>query len=430
MASIPKDPTFDSSLAVMRDGFRFIQNRCQRYQSDIFETRLMFQKTICIHGEEAAALFYDPELFKRKGAIPKRVQKTLLGQKGVQTLDDAAHRHRKELFMSVMTRESIQDLMQLMAHHWQLYTAKWENIHSLILFDEVQDLLCRSACAWVGVPLREEEVRNRAYDFTAMVDAFGAVGPRHWRGRLARQRGNTWIKGLVEQMRRGELNPADTSIAHRIAWHRNLDGNLLDAKVAAVEIINLIRPIVAIAYYVAFAAHAMEHHPEVMHELQHGDPQYREWFVQEVRRFYPFAPFLGARVRNEFDWRGYHFKKNTLVLLDVYGTHRDPRIWTDGEAFRPERFRDWNGSPFNFIPQGGGDFLSGHRCAGEWVTIEALKLAVEVLTTRIRYQVPEQNMSFSLARLPTKPKSGIVIRKVSRMPADNSAPARPRVTTG
>lgn len=431
MANIPKDPNLESSLALLRDGYSFIQKRCQRYQSDIFETRVMLQKTVCIHGEEAASLFYDQEKFKRKGAVPKRVQKTLFGQKGVQTLDDGAHRHRKELFMSVMNRESIQHLMHLMDEHWKIYTAKWENIDSLILFDEVQELICRAACAWTGVPLQEAEVRNRAYDFTAMVDAFGAVGPRHWRGKLARQRGNNWIMGIIEQIRNGELRPAENTAAFRIAWHRDLKGELLPKKIAAVELINLIRPTVAIAYYVAFAAHAMEKHPASMEKLQAGDATYREWFVQEVRRYYPFAPFLGAKVRKDFEWQGYHFKKGRLVLLDVYGTLRDPRIWENPEAFWPERFQHWNGSPFNLIPQGGGDYLGGHRCAGEWVTIEAMKLAVENLSTRIRYQVPKQDMSFSLTRLPTKPRSGIVIRQVKRVStkAASANPVKPSLTS-
>ena len=262
-----------------------------------------------------------------------------------------------------------------------------------------------------------------------MVDAFGAVGPRHWRGRLARQRGNSWMMRIVEQIRNGELHPSEDSAAYRMAWHRDLNGQLLDKKIVAVEIINIIRPIVAISYYVAFAAHAMEEYPQSMHALQGGNPAYREWFVHEVRRFYPFAPFLGAKARKDFSWRGYQFKKNRLVLLDVYGTLRDPRIWENAEAFWPERFQHWNGSPYNFIPQGGGDYLTGHRCAGEWVTIETLKIAVEFLSTRIRYQVPEQDMSFCLARLPTKPKSGIVIRQVSRIHAGSPSHASSRATS-
>ena len=48
-------------------------------------------------------------------------------------------------------------------------------------FDEAKKVLCRAACEWAGVPLKDSEVKERAEDFTDMVDAFGAVGPRHWK---------------------------------------------------------------------------------------------------------------------------------------------------------------------------------------------------------------------------------------------------------
>lgn len=38
----------------------------------------------CLKGPEAAALFYDPERFKREGAMPSPIRKTLLGEGGVQ----------------------------------------------------------------------------------------------------------------------------------------------------------------------------------------------------------------------------------------------------------------------------------------------------------------------------------------------------------
>lgn len=87
-------------------------------------------------------------------------------------------------------------------------------------------------------------------------------------------------------------------------------------------------------------------------KLQDGNDSYLKLFVQEVRRFYPFFPFVGGCVQNEFDWRGRHFAKGTWVLLNLYGTNCDPRIWGDPEVFRPERFLRWAGSAFNFIPSG------------------------------------------------------------------------------
>ncbi|MEZ4617628.1 MAG: hypothetical protein R2867_19235 [Caldilineaceae bacterium] len=103
MKSIPQDETFDSTLALLREGYLFISNRCRRYGSDLFVTRLMLQKTICLQGEEAARLFYDPARFERADAMPDRIKQTLFGYGGVQGLDDAAHRHRKAMLMSLMT---------------------------------------------------------------------------------------------------------------------------------------------------------------------------------------------------------------------------------------------------------------------------------------------------------------------------------------
>jgi fatty-acid peroxygenase len=61
-------------------------------------------------GEEAAKVFYDNNYFKRKDVAPKRVQKTLTGQNGVQGLDGDAHRNRKQMFLSIMTPENMKTL--------------------------------------------------------------------------------------------------------------------------------------------------------------------------------------------------------------------------------------------------------------------------------------------------------------------------------
>ncbi|WP_369693600.1 cytochrome P450 [Lentibacillus sp. CBA3610] len=130
--------------------------------------------------------------------------------------------------------------------------------------------------------------------------------------------------------------------------------------------------------------------------------------------YYPFGPFLGARVRDNFEWGGHQFKKGTLVLLDVYGANHDPDLWDNPSEFRPERFKEWEGSPFDFIPQGGGDHDMGHRCAGEWVTIDVMKVSLEFLAKYMDYQMPKQNLNFSMARIPSLPKSRFMINSVTR----------------
>ena len=414
MSQIPQDRSLDSTIALAFDGYKFISQRCQRYQTDIFQTRLLLEKTICFQGEEAAKVFYDTEKFTRKKAAPERIKKTLFGQNGVQGMDGEAHRHRKQMFMSLMSDEGISRLADLTEQQWRAYADKWEQMKEVVLFKEAQAVLCRAVCAWTGVPLPESAVEQRTNDLAAMIDSSGAVGPRHWQGRRSRQRAEKWIAEIIEKVRNHQLEIPEDSAISVVAWHRDLDDKLLDKQIAAVELINILRPTVAIARYITFSALALYEHPECRQELTNND-QYYEWFVQEVRRFYPFFPFAAARVRQGFDWQGYHFPQGEKVLLDLYGTNHDPQIWENPETFSPERFRHWDGSRFKLIPQGGGDYYTNHRCPGEWITIKLMKVTLNFLCQSLEYSVPKQNLKISLSKIPTIPKSGFVISNVKQI---------------
>lgn len=409
---VPREKTIDNTFKVLSEGYMYIPNRCQRFQSNIFKTRLLGQKVICISGEEAARIFYDTEKFQRKGATPKRVQESLFGKNGVQTMDGAKHQHRKQLFMSLMTKERLQWLTKITEKHWQLATKEWRNRTGIVLFYEARKIMARISCEWAGVPLKESEVSKRANDLGDMIDAFGAVGPRHWAGRLARNRSERWIRSIIEKVRTGKLDIPEESALYRMAWHRDLNGKLLDSQIATVELINIVRPIVAIAIYVTFGAVALHDYPETREKLRADEGNYSQWFVQEVRRFYPFVPFLGAKVKRDFIWQRCNFKKGTLVVLDFYGMSHDPQLWEYPDEFCPERFKNWQGNPFDFIPQGGGDYYKGHRCAGEWVTIEVMRTSLEFLTQKLNYQVPEQDLNIGTVRMPSLPKSRFVINNI------------------
>lgn len=410
MPQIPSDGSLESTLALGRDPYGFISKRCRRLGSDLFQTRIQLHKTICMTGPAAAELFYDEERFIRAGAAPARMRKTLLGQRGVQTLDGAAHRHRKQMFMSLMTPGRIEQLGELTDACWRSYARRWAGMDKVVLYDEVRELLCRSVCAWAGVPLEESEVPRRTQDLTALFDEAGSVGPKHWWARFARKRSEQWIARLVEQIRDHQLIVPEETAAHAIALHRELQGQLLSPHDAAVEILNILRPTVAIAVFITQAAAALHEHPECRQKLREsGDDGYTELFVQEVRRFFPFFPAVVARVRRDFEWNGHPFASGTTVMLDLYGTNRDSRAWDAPNTFRPERFQHWDRSAFNFIPQGGGDHARHHRCAGEWITIDLMKRAVLFLAREISFDVPEQDLRIDDKRLPALPRSCFVM---------------------
>lgn len=69
---IPWEEGIDHSLSLMRKGYMCILNRHHSFNSDIFETRFLGKKVICMGGKEASKVFYDTEKFKRKNAAPNR----------------------------------------------------------------------------------------------------------------------------------------------------------------------------------------------------------------------------------------------------------------------------------------------------------------------------------------------------------------------
>lgn len=407
-------PTLDSSLAFVTEGYPFILGRSRQYGTPVFGTRLLGLPVICLSGEEAARLFYDPDRFERRGAMPGWVLNTFLGQGSVQTLDVEAHRQRKAAFMSLMTPGATRDLAGITFRQWYAHAAKWEVMDRVVLLEEARDILCRAVCEWSGVPLPEEEVGLRARQLAALFDAPGSVGPRHWRGRLARPQAEAWTGELIRQVRAGELPAPEGRALHVFALHRDLDGKLLDEHTAAVELLNILRPVVAIMQFVAFTALALHEHPGERERLRVGDDAAVTRFVQEVRRTAPFFPAVPALARRDFVWRGVQFCEGDWVLLDLYGTSREEGVWEDPDQFRPERFERWNGSPFNFIPQGGGDHWLGHRCAGEWVTTRLMKVAVRFLTRHLSYDVPTQDLRVKFTRFPSQPESGFVMTNVRR----------------
>lgn len=407
---IPTDDRLDSTLALLGDPYGYIQATSRELGSDVFEARLMLEPTICLTGPEAAELVYDEERFQREGASPVRLQKTLFGEGGVQGLDDEAHRHRKQLFVDLTGPEHARELAASFDELWQARAQQWARADGVVVYDEAREMLTRAVLDWAGVPADEAEIPDRARQLASLFEHAGSLGPMHWKSRIDRWRGDRWAGELVEAVREGRLSvPEDRPLA-RLAHHRDHDGELLEPRVAGVELLNLLRPVVAVAVYVTFVAHARHEHPGWAEALA-DEADRRRWFADEVRRLYPFFPAVAARTRRSFTWQGYSFPEGRRVLLDLHGTNTDPRAWTNPQRFRPERFRDTEQTPYDFVPQGGGDPDEGHRCPGEEIALALMETALARLEA-MDYEVPDQDLSIDLRETPPLPASGFRIRGV------------------
>ncbi|OLF14799.1 cytochrome P450 [Actinophytocola xanthii] len=394
----------DSSLAVLLEGYGWMPNR--RAGTGVVHTRVLGQRAVGLCGPDAARFFYDESHIRRHTAIPGPIQATLFGRGAVHTLDGAAHRCRKDIFLTLATPASTAALADAVAQAWEATAGAWPPGQPVVLFDEASRVITRAVCAFAGVPLEDDEVAPVARDLVAMVDGFATPGPRHWRARAARRRREAWLSGVVSRVRSGAVAANPGSALEVVATHREINGEGLHPRLAAVELLNVIRPTVAVCWFVAYAGHALHRWPEYRDALAagHGVTE----FVQELRRFYPFAPFIGGRAVRDLSWHGEHIPAGAMVLLDLWGHNHDSRVWEDPFVFRPERFTGREIGQFDLVPQGAGDPRTNHRCPGESFTIAVLEAVVPRLAA-LSYEVPEQDLTISLRRVPARPASGVVL---------------------
>ncbi|RWZ59168.1 cytochrome P450 [Labedella populi] len=424
----------DSSVALLTEGYLYGRNRFERAGGDLFETRLMLRPATVVYGADAARMFYDGDRFGRERAMPTSVMHLLQDEGSVQSLTGAAHRRRKSLFVELLMDDAaIADVQSVYRNEWARAVRTWTG--EVVLHDELVRLLTRVALRWVGIAPSNVDVDRLSGDLIAMINGAGSFGPANWAARARRRNAERWARDVIAADRREserlrlsgrKSSPADVrqTPLRRLANARGDDDRPLPLEVAAVELLNVLRPTVAVARFIVFGAHAMNRWPGWRRRLRTGATPEQDALLltHEVRRCYPFFPVIGGTATRSFEWRDRVFEPGDWVLLDLYATNHDERIWGDSTVFRPDRFRDWDGDPFTLVPQGAGDAASGHRCPGERATVAIMETAMLELA-RLDYYLPEQDLSIALNRFPALPHSGFLIGLLPPARARGRAPS-------
>ncbi|XP_014499386.2 cytochrome P450 82C4-like [Vigna radiata var. radiata] len=117
---------------------------------------------------------------------------------------------------------------------------------------------------------------------------------------------------------------------------------------------------------------------------------YLQAIIKETLRLYPAGPLLGPReAQEDCNVGGYDVPAGTRLVVNLWKIHRDPRVWEEPSAFRPERFLtsdgvDVRGQNFELIP-----FGSGRRsCPGMSFALQVLHLTLARLLHAFEFATP------------------------------------------
>ncbi|MGO4955712.1 cytochrome P450 [Luteococcus sp. Sow4_B9] len=385
--------------------------------------KVLGSRALLVNGEEGVRLFYDQDKVQRTDAMPSVVGGGLFGKGSVHGLDGEQHRVRKAMFVrAAMDRPRVDNLLADARLEWEKIIELWTQGEELSVYDAAVLVYGRSIIRWAGLDVDDQTRDWIATTQAEIVDGFAVPGPAWLKTRKDRTTMDEWFTEQVRKARAGEITVADDSPFQMVLDHVEADGSKLDDHLAGVELQNLIRPTIAVCRFAAFAAVALAEHPDWLDRIraevtERGttiEGPVATSFAEEVRRHFPFVPMLPAIAKKDFEFQGEQVKKGQRILLDFYGTNHDERSWDRPNSFDPQRFLDdpSHRESDHFIPQGGGTAQTGHRCPGEWVAVGQLALTVAELA-QLDMQLPA-DVDWSMTRMPTAPKDGVVPVSVQR----------------
>lgn len=101
-------------------------------------------------------------------------------------------------------------------------------------------------------------------------------------------------------------------------------------------------------------------------------------------RIQPSVPVASARKAKEDCKLGNVFiPKDTVLLIDIYNTHRNPSTWDDPHKFNPERFRTGGEADQKISGEFGNPWIpfsnGGRQCIGMQFSLEEQRVVLSMM---------------------------------------------------
>jgi cytochrome P450 len=170
---------------------------------------------------------------------------------------------------------------------------------------------------------------------------------------------------VFDEIRRRRADPATPErddVLSLLVQARDEDGEpMTDAEIRDELMTLLVAGHETTATALAWALEQLARNPDVLERLSDGgDERYLDAVIQETLRLRPVIVMVVRRLTEPMELGEWRIPAGVTVAPCAYLIHRDPAIYPEPEAFRPERFLDSPPGTYTWIPFGGGV----RRCLG------------------------------------------------------------------
>lgn len=235
---------------------------------------------------------------------------------------------------------------------------------------------------------------------------FGPLSP--WR-RFVRLRDE--VDALVyDQIRARRSDPRlaeRDDVLSLLLMARDEEGNGLSDKHLRDELLTfLIAGHETTATGLAWAADLLLRNPRVLErlrgEIAQGDDTYLDAVGKETLRLRPVVANVGRRVQEPVELAGHRLGAGVSLIPAIYLVHKDPELFSQPEAFCPERFLGAGATGYSWIPFGGGT----RRCPGAAFAAlemrEVLRVVLERTSLRLADARPQRAVRRGVTLVPNR----------------------------
>jgi cytochrome P450 len=370
---------------------------CQRREGDMFTVRLPQGASMVVVAEPAAAkavLALPAAAFRAAEAAP--ILEPFVGPRSLLLLDGERHRRQRQVMARALHQDTASDHAAIMAEAADRDLDSWPLGEAFAVRPHMQAVTTEVILRCVFGIERGEQFDRIATPLRAFLDALGSVlvlNPQ-WRRDLGPW--SPWARFVALRSAVHEI--VDGEIARRRAGGTSSRADvlsmLLDARddenrgLDDLEVRDQLMTLVlaghdTTATALAWAFDLLTHNPRVLDRcvasVKADDTAYLDAVVKEVLRLRPTIPDTGRTLSEPASIGGWNLPAGTSVTPSILLLHRRADLYTDPDAFRPERFLDPASSP-TWVPFGGGV----RRCLGATFATLEMRVVLRAVLTRMR----------------------------------------------
>jgi cytochrome P450 len=404
--------------------------RAHRTYGDLFTLRLGPSRVVMIADPAAVKqVFQGPPDLLHMGDI-NGLFRPILGSNGLLLIDGQEHMRQRKLMLPPFHGQRMREYGELMSEAANREVSSWPQNEPFALLPRMQsitvDVILGAVFGIDQATAQPDRLRALVVELLHRCQSYSTMLPQLRRSLAGR---SPWAKLMAcvqevdealyaEIARRRRAGADGDDVLSLLLQARDEQGEPLSDTELRDELLTLlVAGHETTASALAFAFERLLRHPDKLarlsEELAAGDESYLDAVIKETLRLRPVLPIVARKLKGPFEVGGYELPKSTVLMPSIWLVHRNPELYPEPEAFRPERFLGVKPDTYGWIPFGGGV----RRCLGASFAQFEMRVVLKTVLTRAVLAAapkPERVVRRSFTFAPEHGAEVVLVRRLAR----------------